>query len=127
MLFLDPNRFLVRAVAGASEVLPVLYKSDSQAAAGNKTTVAAVTGKRIKVIGLQAQSVAALGQLTFFSASTAGTQLWDGYLPDGAVSQPLVLPINPLGYFETNTGEALIARAVTATQIWNIQYITYTP
>lgn len=127
MFFLDPNRALVRAVAGASEVLPVQYISDSQAAAGNKTTVAAVTGKRIKVIGMQAQSVAALGQLTFFSASTAGLLLWNGYLPDGAVCQPLVLPINPLGYFETVTGEALIARAITSTQVWNLQYITYTP
>lgn len=127
MFFLDPNRALVRMVAGAQEVLPVLYKSDTVAAAANKTTISAVTGKRIKVIGMQAMSIAALGQLTFFSASTAGALLWDGYPPDGAVAGITILPLNPLGYFETVAGEALIARAVTANQMWNLQYITYTP
>lgn len=128
MFEMDPNRSLLRSVAGAQEVLPVLYKSDFQVAGGNKTTVAAVSGKRIKVIGLFAQSYGGvMGTLGMYSNSTGGTLLFGCDPPVGTVAAGLLLPINPLGYFETNTGQALIAAAATGNVEWTIQYIVYTP
>lgn len=128
MMTFDPARFIVRSAAGAQEVLTVNYISDFVAAASNKTTIAAVTGKRIKVLGGVLQSYGGTaGNLTFFSATTAGTLLFDVDTTIMTVALPVILPFNPAGYFETVTGEALNARATTGNQRWNLQYITYTP
>jgi len=107
--------------------IPVKYLYDTQAAGGNKTTIAAVTGKRIKVLSMVAQTTTgSRGTLEFYSANTGGTKLYS-FTKAANTENPFTLPENSMGYFETNTGEALIAAAVTNDQSWLISYIIYTP
>lgn len=109
-------------------VIPVLYKSDFQTAGNNKTTISAVAGKRIKVIGAVLQTYGATaGTINFYSATTAGTLLMAVDTEKAVNQPPVILQPNINGYFETNTGEALNAQSVTGNQQWTLQYIVYTP
>lgn len=69
---------------------------------GDTTVVAAVSGKRIRVLGL-AFAVGAADNVTFKSGSTALS---------GAIElladSPYILPFTRFGWMETATGEALV-------------------
>jgi hypothetical protein len=81
----------------------VLRASISANTSGDNTLVAAVTGKRIRVVGL------------FMTVGTAGTARFESGTADGflsgamalAVGTPLVLPQNLDGWFETAEGALL--------------------
>jgi len=95
--------------------------------ANNQTVVAAVSGKRIRGMGLTAQSNvdAAIAGIALKSAS-GGSIIYQFYAPP-RLSSPEHLPIAACGYFETNTGEGLYVDVSTNVAILNVFYIIYTP
>jgi len=108
------------------EACPVLNKFVSLAVGANQTVVAAVTGQRIRVMGILAQSNnAASGTLSLLDGS-GGTALFTYPLPTNA--QPaMFLPIANTGYMETTTSTGLFATVTTQAIIANVFYIVYTP
>lgn len=76
----------------------------SAASSGDQQLVAAVTGKKIRVLSMQFLCTAAV-TVGFESNGSPDTAL------TGVMSFPdnggMVLPHNPLGWFETNLSEAL--------------------
>ncbi len=90
---------------GASRELFALI---SGATDGNNTVLAAVTGKRIRVVGLV--MVAAGTQTAAFQSAAGGTPL------TGAMSMVVGVPIalyNPLGLFEQDVVSELLNLALT--------------
>lgn len=114
-----------------TNVIPIVPKHGSIAAAANSTIVSAVSGKRIAVIGgfFQSNATTNTGQIAFYSASTGGTLLAAFGTPARDTYPPFLLPLLEGGgiYFETVTGEALVAAASSYDQLFTIQTITYTP
>lgn len=108
------------------EVCPVQNVYVSLAVAVNQVVVPAVSGKRIRVMGMIAQTNnAAKGVLQFLDGA-GGTILYSYYMP--TFDQPLEkLPIVNSGYFETTTGNGLYATVLTNLMQANVFYITYTP
>jgi hypothetical protein len=111
----------VQAVAGTAEIGKVTVAQDSNvlktgttdvtpkfaviqaASSGDNTIVSAVTSKKIRVIALNLMSA---GTVTVrFESSTAGS-FKTGEYPLVA-NAGIVLPYNPVGWFETNSGELL--------------------
>ena len=122
-LTIAPNKFFEFAKDGVCEV-STLYTSSAVSA--NNLLVAAVTGKKVKVVSLTAQTDnAARGVLKFLSAS-GGTLLWGGFMPTNA-QDPYKLDPNILGWFETKTGEGLYSTIELQPVFYSIQYIVYTP
>jgi hypothetical protein len=83
--------------------VPVKRAFLNQAASGTaQTVVAAVSGKRIRVLALAMRAGATATDATFNSGSTAISPLFANAINDGAV-----LPLNEHGWFETAAGAAL--------------------
>lgn len=85
---------------GGAAVAPK-FAAITASASGNTSVVAAVTGKKIRVISVWVVANAAVN-VKFQSATTDKTGL--AYL---AVNGGFVLPFSPVGHFETASGEAL--------------------
>mgnify|MGYP006935511565 CR=1 FL=1 len=68
--------------------------------------VAAVTGKRIRVLAVVAQPGATATDLTF-NTKGSGAGVAISPLFANLAKTPLVLPHNPKGWFVTNSGEGL--------------------
>lgn len=98
----------------------VKYASISAAGGGDTTVVAAVSGKKIRVIGYSVTSDTANGLLRFES-DTGGTAL-TGVMTFG---DNFSLSVNcaPFGCFETVAGELLNAEAATASFTGHLTYI----
>ncbi len=119
----SPNKVFVSTKDG---VVPVESLFVARAVSANNSVVAAVSGKRIRVVGLTIQTNgAAAGSITFYSGS-GGTALW-GFVTPPNTMPPFVHEPNLLGYFETATGVGLFDTVVTTAQVYTIQYIIYTP
>lgn len=122
-LTIAPNKFFEFAKDGVCEV-STLYTSSVVSA--NNLLVSAVSGKRIKVISLIAQTDnAARGVLKFLSAS-AGTLIFGAFISTNAQDAFRLEP-NILGWFETKTGEGLYSTIEVQPVFYSIQYIIYTP
>lgn len=92
----------------------VQYAEIAAAAAGDNTLVAAVTGKRIRV--LACALVASGGANTIRFESDAGGTALTGQMNLAADGQ-LVLPYNPAGWFETVAAELLNLELSAATSV----------
>lgn len=98
------------------------------AVANNQQIVAAVTGKRIRVMGWMIQSSGAAPGAINFKSANGGTQLTAALsMPPNGAGVIDHLPITDTGYFETLTGEGLFCDIATTTMSVNIFYTTYTP
>lgn len=103
-------------------VCPLLDAAELAHAAGTLTWIAAVTGKRIRVVsGCYSSAVA--GTILFTSNAL---NKWADNTVVAGVSNGTVLPFNPAGWFESETGQSLV---VVTTQIYNLstRYFYYTP
>ena len=90
------------------------YAVIDAAAAGDNTLVAAVTGKKIRV--LSAVLVASGGAITVrFESGAAGTALTG--LMDLTADGQLVVPLNGFGWFETAAGALLNLELSAATLV----------
>lgn len=92
----------------------------------NVLLVTGVAGKRIKVIGMTAYSNAgAAGAISLLDGS-GGTVIYNSVLPNGALGNPIIWPIAPVGYFETTAGTGLYCNTAAQMAI-SITYVLYTP
>lgn len=123
MITIDPIRKY--EIQGNVSTLKTGYLS--AAVANDQQIVAAVTGKRIRVMGMVLGSSAASSSVLFQSGA-AGVQLTTLLnAPAIATLPPFVLPITDSGYFETTTGEGLFCDVTIAITYINVFYIEYTP
>ena len=96
--------------------------------ANNQQVVAAVSGKRIRVMGWLAQSVAAaVGAFTLKSASGGTALMTPLYVPAITAGACEKLPIVDSGYMETVAGEGLFVDVITAAINLDVFYIIYAP
>jgi hypothetical protein len=95
--------------------------------ATNTSIVAAVAGKRVRVIGLEAYSVGALTTVAFKSAS-GGVSKYILTVPASTGNPPdLSRPPNALGWFDTNSGEGLFADCGSVGVAVCVRYILVDP
>lgn len=105
-------------------VIPEQYVVNFTAAGTNKTLIAAVTGKRIRILSAVISAANVAGYILLQSGTTAGKSILYFY---HLGTMPVVLPYNASGWGETLTGEAVIFSAQTAEQVITATYIVYTP
>lgn len=82
---------------------PVLYAVIDDASSGDNTVIAAVSGKKIRVHSLFLVTAGAVN--VTFETSTGGPALTGAM--NFAANGGIVLPHNPTGWFETDSGELL--------------------
>lgn len=111
---------------GAVEVLPLQSVSNGFAIGINQTVVAAVTGKRIRVIGYIVQS-STVTQSTYGFINGSGGASLSSFVAPPSTAAPFSVPIKNPGYFETSTGTGLFINVATAAIIVNVFYVIYTP
>lgn len=111
---------------GGDEINTVKSVNISLSVANNQQVIAAVTGKRIRVISYKIQSANTAASAYAFKDGSAGTVLDGGYGPSNS-GLPLMMPPFDAGYFETSTGVGLFADIVTHTTSVQVYYIEYTP
>lgn len=126
---MDFNRYdPIRVFETKTGVCQIYCAAIALTVANNTAVVAAVSGKRIRVMGWNAQTQNAAAGTYLFKSASGGTTLYPTtYAPpltSGAMHQ---MPIAQSGYFETNTGEGLYADCTTQVVTVAVFYITYTP
>lgn len=120
---IDPSRYF--EIKG--QVEPLRAHVANIPVALNTTALAAIAGKRIRVMGLMAQGSAAVTTLTLKNGN-AGTSLFGPFnIPSSATPNVLFLPVIDAGYFETSTGVGLFADCAGASTIVNLYYVEYAP
>lgn len=95
--------------------------------ANNQSVVAAVAGKRIRVMGLNWQTASGAGAGTMqFKSNSGGSALTPAFQ---VPLQPTIdrWPISTTGYFETATGHGLFVDVATQAVTVMVFYIEYTP
>lgn len=111
-----------------SVVVPILTAPVNLPVGNNRTVVLAVTGKKIKILGWEAQSVAGTaGSLLLKDASGGSTIIQTRFVPiatNGLVDRQ---PIFEGGYGETTAGNGLYADVATADINMTLYYIAYQP
>ena len=110
-------------------ILSLSAASAALAVGNNQQVVAAISGKRIKVMGwfMQSNHATAVSDFLLKSAS-AGTALTTTFsVPPSGSGFKDEAPIVESGYVETNTGEGLFIDVTTNTIRYTIFYIAYTP
>lgn len=102
---------------------PIQYAVVDAASSGDNTLVAAVTGKKIKVLAGSLTMTGTAVTIRFESAAS-GTALTGQMTP--AQGQTISLPFCPVGHFETVAGELLNLELGGAQSVdgWLV-YITY--
>lgn len=98
-------------IANGTQGLPPKFAPIAAATSGNNSLVAAVTGKKIRVLAMFLIAGAA-GNI-YFTAGNSGTVVFGGssnkiQLPDNG---GFVLPFSLAGWFETSAGTALVLNA----------------
>jgi len=94
----------------------------------NQQMIAAVTGRRIRVMGFDLQGDTAAGVAVAFKNGSGGAQKTIAYsLPAIATGTIFVKPIVDCGYFETSTGVGLFVDTYTGFSRIGVYYITYAP
>lgn len=98
------------------------------AVANNQSVIAAVTGQRIRIMGLTFVSDDAAAASNFLlKSASGGTTIMPAMSGAPDITAPFNLPLVYSGYAETNTGEGLFIDVGTqALRIW-VFYLVYTP
>jgi hypothetical protein len=119
--------FPARIYEDQKDVTPVMSVGIALATGNGRQVIAAVAGKRIRVMGWIAQSITAVGQHQFTDGS-GGTALTDDhYSPLDTSGTKFDMPVIPSGYFETSTGNGLFADITTQNARLTVFYVLYTP
>jgi hypothetical protein len=111
------------------EVCTMKFAAVTLTVAADQTVVAAVTGKRIRVMKWLAQSTNGTADSAYKFKSGTGMDITPYFTALGyTISAPdKVLNDDDTGWCETNTGDALLATVVTNGCILHVGYIEYTP
>ena len=93
-----------------TELTPKFAKLNAAANTANQTIVAAVTGKKIRVLSFRLMGAGTAGSATFRSGGTSDiSETFNFDARSGMVAQ-----FSPVGHFETVAGELLAVSTVTA-------------
>jgi hypothetical protein len=95
------------------------------ATTANQEVLAAVTGKRIRVIGLACFSDGAVTAVNLKSGSGGATLFW-ALVPANTAGDTLILPITEFGYADTATGVGLFSDGFAVATRLCVRYIEYT-
>lgn len=94
----------------------------------HQQVVAAVSGKRIRVLGMILSSVGAGISGVSFTDGSGGTLKLSTTAPSNATVAPQVhFPFEEAGYFETTAGTGLFVDVGTTGCYVFVQYVAYTP
>lgn len=94
----------------------------------NTSLIAALTGRRIRVMGAFISSQGAAVSTFSFKNGSGGTVLFGATAPSNAVATPnIFLPVNESGYVETDTGVGLFCDVATTAAAITVFYIDYIP
>lgn len=108
----------------------VLVKSqyfDGTAATANQSLVAAVTGKKIRIISMLLTSNGAQSSVLFKNGS-GGTNLMVCTIPANTVAEPNVIwPFDPCGIVESSSGVGIFVDVGAVRVLGGIRYIEVTP
>lgn len=99
----------------------------NSAVGANQSVIAAVTGKRIRIMGMTLQAASTAGDIIFKSGTSGTNYITCVFKPPALTLPPFLLPVTDSGYCETVTGEPVYADVGTAACYVNLFYITYTP
>ncbi len=105
---------------------PVKSVSVTLAVGNNQTVIAAVTGKRVRVMGYKTQSTTGVQGAYVLKDGSGGTTLDGGFAPPLA-GLPFLIPVQEEGYFETTDGVGLFADVVTGPITIQVFYKEYVP
>ena len=96
------------AIYNGNTALTPKFAAIAAATSGDNTLVSAVSGKKIRVLALSAVVSAATN--IYFTSGAAGTVIFGGSTNkiNLAANSGLVLGFNPVGWFETASGQALV-------------------
>lgn len=110
-------------------VLPIKYYSPgvSVAVGTNNVAVAAVTGKKIRVVGIHVASTSAAGTSVSFKSGSGGQFKTAWVNTQAAVLSDRHLPFLPAGYAETDAGVGLYYDVQVGAAALAIQYVEITP
>lgn len=119
----SPGKVYVTKKDGVVKVKSV---SVSLSVANDQTVIAAVSGKRIRVLAYRYQSSSATQGAFALKNGSGGSTLDGGFAPPLA-GLPMLIPAFTPGYFETSVGVGLFADVVTGTVSMQVYYVEYTP
>lgn len=127
-LYIDPTKYFVYKKNGNLEDCPIkTAQVNAIAVATNQQIVAAVTGKKIRVVGGTMYSNGAASAVNFIDGS-GGAGLKALFVPANTVSHPNVLIAPEINeQFETSAGVGLFANNSAVLVICTVNYIEYTP
>lgn len=115
---------MVEGVPKPCEVKDVVF--NAVAATDNQQVIAAVTGKRILVLGGSLVPVAGAGGAVVFKSATGGTNKKAFNVPAGPGY--IEFPVPPWGNFNTNTGEGVfVNNQVAVVVVVSLRYVEYQP
>lgn len=109
------------SVASATGTALTVKYAKAQVAASqtDASLIAAVASKRIRVLGLVVDTAGTATTSVFQSDATAISGVFNQ-----AISETVVLPTSPLGYFQTAAGEALkVTTGAGSTTDYTIVYV----
>lgn len=119
-----PNRIMRRATPGES-ALDLRAFANVAASQTDSSIVAAVSGKVIRVLAMVAVAGGTATNLTF-NTKPAGAGTAISPLFANGINGGEVLPFNPSGWFETNSGEGLtVTTGAGSTTGILVVYMTY--
>lgn len=111
---------------GPLKVLCAQFATGSTAA--NQVVMTAITGMRIRIMGLCYQTSSGANGVIELLNGSGGPVLYGPYLaPPNTTGILEKLPIVDSGYFETSTGVGLYFTGGTAAVNMNVFYVVYTP
>jgi len=115
----------IRTYEISGEVCKLQCKAVSVAVSNNATVIAAITGRKIRIMGFVLQGDGGVSKITFKDGSGGATLFGPITVPSSASPSQLALGITTPGYFETSSGVGLFADVVTTAANINVFYIDY--
>lgn len=110
-----------------SGVSKILAATGAFTAGSDRQVVAAVTGKRHRIMGWIAQTAGATAGSVTMKDSTGGTGMVGPFFAPINTLPPWSQPIEDSGYYETTTSGGIFVDIATATVNLTVFYVTYTP
>jgi hypothetical protein len=107
------------------EVCKLECKAVSVVVSSNATVIAAITGRKIRVMGFVIQGDGGVSKITFKDGSGGATLFGPITVSSSATPSQLAIGIVNSGYFETSSGVGLFADVVTTAANMNVFYIDY--
>jgi hypothetical protein len=121
---IDPVRIYEYKDSGVSAVATGAVELGT---GNNQVVVAAVTGKRIRVMGWSVQGTTSTQGYFYLKSASGGSLRTGRWTFPASTALPWHLPVIASGYFETVTGEGLYIDITTAALSMDLYYTTYTP